>query len=44
MFYLFTEHHIGPLDYYNKTEGEKAILLAFCLRDMELRKESFTRR
>lgn len=37
MFYLFSRHHILPGDYYRMSEGDKAVLQAFCQKEWEAR-------
>ena len=35
MFWLYREHHIRPIDFYEMGEGEKIILKAFMLREID---------
>ena len=39
MYYLFREHHLTPGGYSGLPEGEKVLLRAFFLYDMEQRKK-----
>ncbi len=39
MYHLFREHHITPGAYYRLPAGEKAILRAFFVTDMEGRRQ-----
>ena len=39
MFWVYREHHILPSTYYNLGEGEKKILHAFMVREVEDRSE-----
>lgn len=38
MYFLFTEKNKMPSEYYNMSEGEKAIVHAFFEKTMEARK------
>lgn len=39
MYYLFHEHHLLPGDYWRLPQGDKVVLRAFFLKDMEDRRE-----
>lgn len=38
MWYLFNEKNISPSQYYNMSEGEKTIITAFVMKNIEERK------
>lgn len=35
MYYVWVRHHISPKDFYNMSDGEKQIILAFCETEIE---------
>lgn len=35
MYWLFREHHIRPIDFYNMGDGERRILKVFMIREIE---------
>ena len=35
MYWLYREHHIRPIDFYEMGEGEKIILKALMLREID---------
>lgn len=39
MYYLFQKHHMLPGEYYRLPAGDKVVLRAFFLKDMESRRE-----